>query len=196
MLDLLGTIASLLSTYLFIRLHKAAWLVSLVAILINGWLYWQKGIYADMVLEMLYFLSICYGWLQWQKPRPENSSDVKTLTFSQWCFIPLLVGSLFLAIVYLLHRYTATTVANLDALTTSLSLVAQWLMCHKFIATWMLWLITDTIYAYLYLIKQLPFHTLLMMTYTGMALAGYWVWRRQLNNQSQTNPKTIALETI
>ena len=90
----------------------------------------------------------------------------------------------FITIHYLLSTLTHSTVAILDAATTSLSLVAQWLMCHKIIATWILWFITDALYATMYLSKSLPFHSILMIVYTGMAITGYLVWARQYKNLS------------
>lgn len=61
LLDILGAIISLLSTYYFIRLDSKAWLTSLFATCLNAFLYWQKGIYADMILESFYFLALAMG---------------------------------------------------------------------------------------------------------------------------------------
>jgi nicotinamide mononucleotide transporter len=93
---------------------------------------------------------------------------------------------------YLLETFTHSTVALLDAATTSLSLVAQWLMCHKIIITWVLWFITDVLYAAMYLSKNLPFHSILMIIYTGMAIAGYLVWARRYKKISSAPPSNSA----
>ena len=57
--DLFSALTSLLSTYYFIRLDIKAWPIGLLATCFNGWLFWQKGIYADMCLESFYFLRDC-----------------------------------------------------------------------------------------------------------------------------------------
>lgn len=175
MLDTIGALASLLSTYYFIRLNSKAWFVSLIATALNGWLYWQKGIYADMVLESFYFFTTCYGWLLWRE-RETTTEPITQLPLKQWAFLALGIVTLFYVIKTLLLSFTHSTVPQLDALTTALSVAAQWLMCHKVIATWVLWFITDVIYGYLYWHKQLPMHTMLMLIYTGMAIAGYYSW--------------------
>lgn len=180
MLDSIGALASLLSTYYFIRLNSKAWVFSLAATCLNGWLYWQKGIYADMLLESFYFITTCYGWLLWRQPVSITQSCVTRLSFKQWILLALSTSLLFIIIKTLLLSFTHSSVANLDALTTALSLVAQWLMCRKVIATWALWFITDVIYVYLYWHKQIPIHALLMLVYTGMAILGYYNWLRQL----------------
>ena len=174
--DLFGTLISLLSTYYFIRMDIKAWPIGLLATCFNGWLYWHKGIYADMSLELVYFLSICYGWHQWSSMQEQKSTSLKRLSTKQWVIINMLMITLYIVIYNLLISFTHSTVAKLDALTTSLSLIAQGLMCHKVIATWMFWFVADALYAWMYLCKELSFHAILMIAYTGMAVIGYINW--------------------
>lgn len=187
--DLLGACCSLLSTYYFIKLDHKAWPISLFAICINGWLYWTKGIYAEMMLEAVYFLSINYGWYQWRNSAKNPHHQPKLLnqlSLKQWAGLLVILSCTFLLIYMLLLKFTHSSVAFLDALTTSLSLVAQWLMCHKIIATWILWFITDALYAVMYLNKNLPFHCGLMIIYTGLAISGYLAWARYSKPQTST----------
>ncbi|MGQ3888211.1 nicotinamide riboside transporter PnuC [Legionella sp. CNM-1927-20] len=191
-LDIFGAITSFLATFYFIRLNSSAWLISLAAISLNSWLYWQKGIYADMFLELFYFITTCYGWFRWHRTNKNIYQSILILNLKQWLLVLIAISSLFLTIYYALTYFTNSDVATLDALTTSLSLVGQWLMCHKFIATWLIWFITDAIYAYLYLQKQIPFHVSLMILYTIMALYGYYSWFQILRN-SNNNQSALKL---
>lgn len=193
MLDSIGALASIISTYYFIRLSPHAWLISLVAIGLNGYLYWQKGIYGDMSLELFYFLTTCYGWLLWRKPTAHANKQITQLTPLKWALLIASIAALFVITKTLLLHFTQSNIATLDALTTALSLAAQCLMCHKSIATWALWFLTDVIYAYLYWHKQLPMHALLMFIYTGMAVVGYCNWRRILNAQLLSFPQSTSI---
>ncbi|KTD48832.1 Nicotinamide riboside transporter PnuC [Legionella rubrilucens] len=193
LLDLSGTLASLLCTYYLIRLNRIAWILGLAANLINGWLYWHNGIYADTLLEVFYLVSTAYGWLKWQQSSEATSREISSLSFNQWLMVGLAFASLYFLIVIGLKRFTSTTVADLDAFTTALSLIAQVLMCHKVLESWLLWLVTDSVYAYLYWLKQLPFHVLLMIVYTGMALTGYWIWIRQQRRHRPSDPVATPL---
>ncbi len=183
LLDILGAITSLLSTYYFIRLDYKAWLITLLATCLNSFLYWQNGIYADMVLESFYFLTTCYGWYLWQRPTKQVDT-IRKLSRKQWYLLTTSVMGSFILIGILLATLTHSTVVVLDALTTSLSLAAQWLMCHKVIATWIFWFFTDALYAYMYFHTQLPFHCILMLLYTGMAVIGYLIWYRRNSSYS------------
>lgn len=183
--DLVGGLASLLSTYLFIRVDRKAWPIGLIATCINGFLYWQKGIYGDMFLEIFYFFSLGYGWQQWTSLQQEETSQIKHLSLKQWLYLGLFSVLMTVGVYLLLSRLSPSTVPKTDALTTSLSLIAQWLMCRQYIATWLLWLITDALYAGLYWSKGLVFHTILMLTYTGMAIAGFLQWRRSMGDRGR-----------
>ena len=180
--DLMGAAISFLSTYYFIRLNNKAWPIGMIATCLNGWLYWRKGIYADMVLEFFYFLSMGYGWYIWNHSSYLDKNDSKMLLSRlnalQWTVLILVFFSIFSLIHYVLQTQIHSNVALLDATTTSLSLLAQWLMCHKIIATWVIWFITDALYLFLYHGKNLPFHCLLMMLYSGMAVTGYMIWTK------------------
>lgn len=179
--DLLGAMVSATSTLLFIRINAMAWPVGLLATVINGMLYWNSGIYAEMVLELVYAVSMFYGWYLWfLKKNSVNPKAIRaafrTKHLSQALFY---VAGLFLVIYYTLSRHTPSTVPFMDAMTTSLSLLAQWLMCHKIIWTWVVWLVTDAIYAFMYWNKQLPYHVALMLVYSGMAVGGFVYWYKQ-----------------
>ena len=197
LLDLLGAIASLSSTLLFISVNRLAWVITILATLLNGYLYFQKGIYAEMTLEVAYFASAFYGWFAWKMPKKQNHSEITTLSsILQWLTLIVSWSVLYSLLWYVLSHYTNTSVASLDATTTALSLMAQWLMCRKVIVTWALWFITDLIYVYLYFIKALPFHASLALIYTGLAITGYLRWRkyqRQTLNLVAANISTSTL---
>jgi len=188
--DFLGAIASLLSTYFFIRIDIKAWPIGLVATCLNGWLYWQKGIYADMLLESLYFISLCYGWYRWSKKEASPASPTRHLSNQQLLCLCLIIVGLYGIIFYLLTSFSHSTVAKLDALTASISIGAQALMCYKMIATWGLWLIADVLYGWMYWKKGLPVHTLLMIIYSAIAFVGFIYWH-QKNQRAQRSNLTL-----
>lgn len=196
LIDLLGAFLSFLTTYLLIRLNMLAWPIGVIATSMNAWLYWRRGIYADMYLEIFYCLSMGYGWYQWQVSNDRNSANqiatVRKLTSKEWLALPIVFLVIFLIIWFLLTNYTTSNIEVLDALTTSLSLIGQWLMCYKIIFTWAIWFIVDLIYAFMYYHKNIPFHCGLMLIYTGMALSGYWYWK---NHYYDSDDQSIQRES-
>lgn len=187
MYDIIGALTSLLSTYFFIRLSTKAWIIGIIATCFNGWLYWEKGIYGDMCLETLYFFSMCYLGYRWSEQKNQYQV-LNKLSFTQWTYLTIFSTFLYCIIFIALSLYTHSDVVMLDALTTTLSIVAQLLMCYKVIITWIIWFITDVIYGFLYYKKGLPFHTFLMFINTGLAVSGYMYWanKQRDNMESKT----------
>lgn len=184
-LDILGASLDLLSTWYFIRLNTKAWPVGLMAAVINTWLYWNQEIYADMCLSCFYCLNFVYGWYAWNQPDKKVSLESpKELGTAFWAKMTCVFTMLFSIIFYLLLTRTDTNVPFLDAVTTSLSVIGQWLMCHKIILAWMVWLITDVLYIFLYAVKNLPGHVLLMIVYTFLSLVGFYQWRKTIQGDS------------
>lgn len=179
-LDLSGAAFSLLATYLYVNVDQRAWFVSVIAIAINAYLYFQIGIYGDMTLEGIYFISILYGWYTWMYGGKNHQK--KMVTHIQMKHAVVLAGiacvsipSLALFLKVQLH----SQVPWLDAITTVISLLAQWLLCRKIIETWCLWFIVDALYVGLYFYKGIPFHGAIFFIYLGMALIGFWRWQQQ-----------------
>lgn len=183
-LDLAGTLFSLLYIYYFIRMDNKVWYVGILASCFNTCAYWKSGIYADMCLEVFYFLFMIYGWYKWQHDS-NDALTVNRLSITHWILLSLSFILGFILIYLTLISFTLSNVPVIDSLTTTLSLVAQWLMCHKSIVTWIFWFIVDALYFILYLTKNLPFHAFLMIIYTGMAITGYLMWAKT-NKESRS----------
>jgi nicotinamide mononucleotide transporter len=80
---------------------------------------------------------------------------------------------------YLLGRYTDSPIPFGDALTTSLSVFATWMLARKKIEHWLIWIFIDIVSAGLYLYRGLYPTVLLFMVYTAMAGIGFYEWRKE-----------------
>jgi len=175
-LDFTGACLSLTSTYYFTQAKRLAWLVGILAIIINFVLYWQKGIYGRVLLEILYFISMIYGLQQWTTQN-QQQRPIRSLRLTEAFFYSILAAiGIFLLATYLI-TFTDSNVPYWDAVSTVLSLLAQWLLCLKVIHCWFLWFIVDAMVAALQYYKGIPFHSALHWLYLGMAVLGYWRWR-------------------
>jgi nicotinamide mononucleotide transporter len=65
-----------------------------------------------------------------------------------------------------------------DALTTVLSLAAQYLLCRKRLENWLFWIAADVIYIPLYLSRHLPLTSVLYGVFLTMCLFGVRTWWR------------------
>ena len=54
------------------------------------------------------------------------------------------------------------------------------MMAKKWIENWLLWILIDLAYVYLYLVKQLPTYAILYLFFSVMAFYGFYLWRKKL----------------
>jgi nicotinamide mononucleotide transporter len=175
--DLIGACLSLICTYLFVNADKKAWLFSAIAIPFDAFVYYKSQLYGDMFLQSIYFASTFYGWYQWQYgSQAKGSLEVSYLSNKNRLQLLGIVICGIARINPLLRPFNQADVVWLDAITTVLSLAAQWLLCNKKIETWIIWFIVDSLYIYLYSIKALPFHSIMATVYLLMAIAGFISW--------------------
>ena len=66
-----------------------------------------------------------------------------------------------------------------DALTTCLSLVAQWLLNTKRIETWFFWIAADCIFIPLYVSQGLILTASVYVLFLGLCVAGLRAWTRE-----------------
>jgi len=177
--DISGSLFSLISTLLFVRVNIWAWPVGIVAILIDGTLYWYKGLYADVGKESVYFVMMWYGWYAWlYGGQQQQALPVSALNSVQRQIYLISAIIATLAVATLLHFYTDSKVPFLDSTTTVMSLLGQWLTCRKKIECWAFFLVADVLYSGLYFYKGLPWHGVLFGVYIAFAVSGYWQWNK------------------
>jgi nicotinamide mononucleotide transporter len=66
-----------------------------------------------------------------------------------------------------------------DAVTTVLSLAAQYLLCRKRLENWIFWIAADIVYVPLYLSRALPLTAVLYGVFLLMCVVGVRDWWRK-----------------
>jgi nicotinamide mononucleotide transporter len=73
----------------------------------------------------------------------------------------------------------------LDAVTTALSLAAQFLLNRKLLEHWLFWILADAVYVYLYVSRGLFLTAVLYATFGGLCLAGLRTWRKRFDQTGE-----------
>ncbi|MCE1200329.1 MAG: nicotinamide riboside transporter PnuC [Marinilabiliales bacterium] len=180
-IELCGTLTGFAYLICSIRQHKLTWPFGLLNALFYVAVFFTSRIYADMSLQIYYVGISLYGWWSWYHGGSSGSPLVVTQTSKTlWLKLVLVNGMLFLGIVWILHRFTDSQVPFWDGLTTSMSIVATWMLARKKLEHWLVWIITDALLIALFLFKGLYLTSLLYLVYTLMAFLGYREWKKEL----------------
>jgi nicotinamide mononucleotide transporter len=143
-------------------------------------LFWQSRLYADMCLQGVFAAIAVYGWWKWTLGRLSSAPLVITRTHRwEWVMLSVLVPLATWGMYRLLVQ-SGGAAPGLDALTTAMSLAAQYLLAQKRIENWWLWIAVDVIYIPLYASRQLPLTAVLYGVFLVMCAIGVAQWSRRL----------------
>ena len=178
-IELAGFVTGAACVWLLVIRNIWTFPVGMVNYVFFAWLFVGSGLYADAALQGVYFILASLGWYWWLRGGEDHQgvevheASVKVLIA---CGVAVLVIAA--AIQWVLHRYTDSTVAGLDAITTAMSLVAQFMLSRKWIANWWLWIAVDVIYIPLYIYKGLWLTAGLYAVFLVMCIAGLIEWQK------------------
>lgn len=165
-----------------IRQHYLTWPVGLLNALFYIVVFFSSKIYADMTLQFYYVAISLYGWWSWHHgSTPGHSLEVTRTGINLWLKLIALFLLLFAVIAYVLVEFTDSTVPYWDAITTSMSIIATWMLARKKIEHWLVWVLVDAISIGLFIVKELYPTTILFLVYTVLAVYGYFEWKKELN---------------
>ena len=181
-LELLASILGVISVWFVVKRNIWAFPIGIVMVVLYFFIFYQAKYYGDMVLQVVFVVMQAQGWYEWSRGDRANDDRiaVRPLTMNQWLLTGILLVAGTAGIGYLLHRFTDAALPWVDALTTTLSLLAQWWMNKKYVDNWILWIIADVIYLYQYAYKALYFTTVLYAVFLVLAVLGYREWKKKL----------------
>ena len=180
-IETLTTIVLALNVFLCACNNKWNWPIGLVGVTMYGmsaWFLW--GLYADALLQIFYLLTGIIGWWYWVKGNQGTEAPVTNITWTQVSLIVLIVSFGTLAIGNLLDCKTDSVVPYMDAYTTIICLVAQILLMLRKRQAWILWVMANVVYVYMFHIKGLDQLAILYVAFIGNAAFGFWKWSRDM----------------
>ncbi len=180
-IEIAGVITGIISVWLLIRLNVWAWPVGIINVTIYVYIFYGERLYLDMALQVFYIIIQIYGWYNWARGKNEEGAlRVSRLTFKEAAFWILGSAATVPLLWTLTKTYTDDSLPFLDSVTTTLSLVAQWLLTYKKWENWTLWIIADLIYVPMYIYKNLYLTSFLYFIFLILAIAGWREWKKNL----------------
>ena len=141
-------------------------------------LFLSSRLYGDMVLQVVYIALGIIGWRQWLHGGVSKTALHVNHTSVREIVILSIGGVIATAGMREYFIKINDSAPFLDALTTALSLIAQYLLNCKRIENWFVWITADFIYIGLYIQKGLYLTAILYALFIGMCVAGYVSWRK------------------
>lgn len=192
-IEIIGAVIGLLYLYLEYNAKKWLWPVGVLMPIVYVWIFFHSKFYADMGIYVYYFFASVYGWIRWTK-HSSDKSEKPELPISHTprrYILPLILtgATIFAAIAFILVRFTDSPVPYGDSFTTALSILGMWMLAHKHLEQWWIWVIVNIISCGLYVWKGLYPTSILFAIYSVISVFGYFKWKRMMIANS-VNDKT------
>lgn len=187
--ELIGTLFGLASVYFASRANILTWGTGIVNEVFLFILFFQVQLYADMFLQVYFFIVTIYGWYNWKTNTAEKMvSEInfrnKLLLAAAIFIFSLVSGFLFSNIHLYLPEYFKVKAAYpfIDSFVMVSSIVATILLAKKKIENWYLWIAIDLVCVVLYFKKGVYFLSLEYFIFLWLASYGLYHWKKQLSN--------------
>jgi len=178
--ETIGTIASIIYILLSIRQSIWCWSFGIISAIAYIFVFFSAKFYATMGLQFYYVGISIYGWFFWlHGNRDINVKELPVDRLSKKLSFILLIISigLFLVFSFVLRNFTDSPIPYWDAFTTSLSIVATWMIAKKILEHWIIWIVVDIVLIGLYIYQGLNITAFLFVVYTIMAVVGFIQWK-------------------
>ena len=189
LIDIIGLVLGLLYLWLEYRANIWLWAVGIIMPIVNSYLLFAKGLYADFGMEFYYVVIAIYGYYCWRwGNKTDKGTELPITHYKLRHVVASIMTGLVLwgGIYWFLKSHTNSTVPILDSFTTSLSAVAMWALARKYLEQWLLWLVVDAVSCGLYIYKGIPFRACLYGLYTVIAVLGYLEWKKMVAPDATT----------
>ena len=179
-IEILGVITGVVYLYQEIKASIYMWITGIIMPVISLFVYYEVGLYADFGINIYYCLASIYGIIVWQygKKNDEKELPITPMPRKKWSALAVCFATSFFGISFILQTYTDSNVPWWDSLTTSLSIIAMWMLAHKWIEQWWVWIAVDLISTGLYVFKGIYLYAALYMLYAIIAIYGYYKWKQ------------------
>lgn len=175
------------AVFLSARQNIWNWPLGIINVALYIYVFYKAKLYADMGLQAVYVVLAVYGWWHWLHGGVDRGalrvSRVPTREVLLLA-VAFVVGTA--ALSTLLSRTTDASLPFADSALTAASLVAQYMMTRKYVEAWLVWIVADLAYVWMFVYKALWPTAGLYLVFTVLALVGWREWRSSLREQSAT----------
>lgn len=186
--EFLGTLFGLLTVILAARANILTWPTGIINELFFFIIFFQVQLYANMILQVIFFITTLYGWYYWNKYKAGNCSLLITsLSMKQLSYTALFIIIVSLLLSMLIHNLPnffptyftkSAALPFIDSTVMVISLVATLLLAKKILQTWLLWVINNILCLVLYIQQGIYFIAIEYVIFLFIAMIGFYQWHK------------------
>ena len=178
MLEVFAALFGIVSVYLGTRENVLSWPTALVNVGLYALVFRDQRLYADMGLQVVYFVLSLYGWYEWRFGGAQRTPlRVSRLTPRLGLSLAIVNAVAWVGLASWLDRSTDAALPWLDALLSTTSLCAQFLLTRKVLENWAVWIAVDLVYVPMFLSRGMHATAVLYAVFLALAILGWRSWK-------------------
>ena len=180
-LDLANLALGVAGVALMVRRSLWAFPIGLLAVSVQGVLFFENRFYADATVQVFFFVALAYGWWHWV--RDKGAAPELPVTRQRWrgrALTLALAGAATVCGALALARWTPAVMPWRDAFIAAFSVAAQTLQARKRIENWPLWTVVNLVAIASYWQATMAFTAFLYGIYLVLGLLGWREWLRAM----------------
>lgn len=186
-LDQANLVLGVVGVWLMVRRKLAAFPVGLVAVSVQGVLFWQAQFYADALLQVFFFTLLAYGWWHWTHPGRQRAE--LPVTTQSWTWRLLTLGLAIVAWVAwgrISDTVTDAPMPYRDAFIAAFSVAGQALQARKKLENWTAWVAVNLVAIWSYWLAGLHYTAFLFGIYLFLGISGWFAWAKAMRSTPST----------
>ncbi|MCY7356769.1 MAG: nicotinamide riboside transporter PnuC [Rudanella sp.] len=192
-LEFFGVVSGGVAVWLSAKANVWSWPIGAASVVLFFFLFYQIQLYPDMFLQVFFFVTNLQGWWRWTHPKPGEGNLQNQLKISRmprrqlaiWSVGGVLATGLLGTFASHLHTLFPMAFSQpsafpyVDSFTTTMSIVATFMMIQKRVECWYVWLIVDVVLTYIYYAKDVKLVAAEYFVFCFIALQGAIYWTRE-----------------
>ena len=183
-IELIAVATGLISVWYSKKINVLVFPIGIISVLLYVFIFIKNGLFANAVINFLYFVISVFGWWNWIKDNGQQTTDNRqqseslTVTFlnTRQRFVTL---AFVLVLLFVSKIFSSDTTTFLDYLTGVLGLGGMLLTALKKVENWALYLLCDIILIPLCIYNGLYLTVLQYIIYAIIAVMGYISWSKE-----------------
>ncbi len=195
--EFLIVITGLLSVYFAVKEDNRTWSIGIVNALLFAVVFYSQRFYINIGLQALYVIYNLYSWRMWLRGGPKHAPPNAVLSAptatprAAWLLLLLAIAAFTLLFGWVFAAFTDGRLTYGDALTTALSLVAQYALTRKWLENWWIWIAANLIYLRLFVASEAYWLAALQIAYIALSYSGWARWRADIRRRATASQPAV-----
>jgi nicotinamide mononucleotide transporter len=173
MLEFIAVVLTLFCAYYTVKGNKVCWPFGIASTAIYLYLLYNEHLYGQVFADTIILIQCFYGWYYWDA---NEEDDMKLNDPRKTKRDLLILAGLSIVLIVLFKKFTNNPQPELDIITTLLSLLANWYLARKLINGYLLWVLADIFFIWMFIHQHMYWSAGLYFILISFSLLGFLKW--------------------